>query len=698
MKKSGKFKIHSAFKPMGDQPQAIAALVDNLKKGARDQVLLGVTGSGKTFTSANVIEKLQMPTLIMAHNKTLAAQLYVEFKELFPENAVEYFVSYYDYYQPEAFIPSTNTFIEKDSAINEQIEMMRHSATRSLLTRDDVIIVSSVSCIYGIGSVEEYESMTIRLESNSNMRRDHFLRDLVKIQYRRNDIDFHRGTFRVRGDVVEVHPPYEEDKIIRVEFFGDFIEKISLGDPLSGKEFTSVSSVEIFPGSHYVTGEGRVKLAIDTIREELRERINQLKEQMKYQEAERIEQRTLYDLEILSEMGFCPGIENYSRHLTGRAPGEPPPTLIEYFPEKFLTIIDESHVTIPQIGGMYRGDRARKTTLVEYGFRLPSALDNRPLNFQEFESLMNQVIYVSATPGEYEVKKSEGLIVEQLIRPTGLLDPVIEIRPVKHQVDDLLKEIRIRIEKKERVLITTLTKRSAEDLTEYYQSLGVKVKYLHSEVHTLERVEILRDLRLGVFDVLVGINLLREGLDLPEVSLVAITDADKEGFLRSERSLIQTIGRAARNSEGRVILYADTETDSIKKAVGETNRRRAIQEAYNIEHGITPQTIKKKVAGDFAELHGIEVVQAKAGKPGAEAVKKVTATLEKIGKKPESVEKEIVKLRKKMKKLAAELDFEEAAKVRDEVKRLELLQLSLHEGEVDTASKEIVEGQDGAKS
>ncbi len=697
-KKSPRFKIHSKFKPAGDQPAAIASLTDNIKKGVKDQVLLGVTGSGKTFTAAHIIENTQLPTLIMAHNKTLAAQLFVEFKELFPENAVEYFVSYYDYYQPEAFIPSTNTFIEKDSAINEQIEMMRHSATRSLLSRDDVIIVSSVSCIYGIGSVQEYESMTIKLESNSNMKRDHFLRELVKIQYRRNDIDFHRGTFRVRGDVVEVHPPYEENKIVRIEFFGDYIEKISTGDPLTGRPFETIDMVEIYPGSHYVTGEGRVKTAIETIREELRLRINFLKENMRYPEAERIEQRTLYDLEILSEMGFCPGIENYSRHLTGRAENEPPPTLLEYFPEKFLTIIDESHVTVPQIGGMYRGDRARKSTLVEYGFRLPSALDNRPLNFQEFESLMDKVIYVSATPANYEIEKSQGLVTEQIIRPTGLLDPIIEIRPVKHQVDDLLKEIQIRVKKKERVLITTLTKRSAEDLTEYYQGLGIKVKYLHSEVHTLERIEILRDLRLGVFDVLVGINLLREGLDLPEVSLVAITDADKEGFLRSERSLIQTIGRAARNENGRVILYADVETDSIKKAVSETNRRRGIQAEYNTKHGIRPTTIKKNIAGDFTDLHGIEIVTGKAAKPTIKAMEKLTETLAKMGKTPGSVEKEVEKLRKKMKKHASELEFEEAAKLRDEVKRLELLQLTMHDGEVDTASKNAVEGQDGFKS
>lgn len=644
---------------------------------------------------SHVIQNLGVPTLILAPNKTLAAQLYVEIKELFPQNAVEYFVSYYDYYQPEAYIPSTNTFIEKDSAINDQIDLMRHSATRSLFSREDVIIVSSVSCIYGIGSAEEYQSMTLHVKANDKLRRDHFLRDLVRIQYRRKDFDFHRGTFRVRGDLVEVHPAYEENRVIRIEFFGDFVESMAWVDPLTGEKQEDLEEIKIYPGSHYVTGEERIKSAIETIREELRDRINNLKENMKYSEMERIEQRTLYDLEILSEMGFCPGIENYSRHLTGRAPGEPPPTLIEYFPDNFLTIIDESHVTVPQIGGMYRGDRARKMNLVEYGFRLPSALDNRPLNFQEFEALMDKVIYVSATPSNYEMEKSAGLIIEQIIRPTGLLDPIVEVRPVKHQVDDLLKEINIRVKKKERVLITTLTKRSAEDLTEYYAGLGVKVKYLHSEIDTLERTQILRDLRLGVFDVLIGINLLREGLDLPEVSLVAITDADKEGFLRSERSLIQTIGRAARNQEGRVILYADRITDSMQKAMGETSRRRAIQEEYNTKHGITPTTIKKKIQGDLTEVYGFRAETNNKGKKVAVKISDTLAEQIESGHfDPKKLTKEIDKLRKNMRKVAGELKFEEAAKMRDEVKRLELIQLSMMEGSVSMLSQGIIDGGD----
>jgi excinuclease ABC subunit B len=680
-KKVPLFQLQSPFRPTGDQPQAIENLVKNYSAGAKDQVLLGVTGSGKTFTMAHVISTLECPALILAPNKTLAAQLYIEMKELFPKNAVEYFVSYYDYYQPEAFIPATNTFIEKDSAINEQIDLMRHSATRSLFQRDDVIIVSSVSCIYGIGSAEEYENMTLHLKTNESLRRDHFLRDLVKIQYRRKDFDFHRGTFRVRGDVVDVHPSYEEDRVVRVEFFGDFVESLAWVDPLTGAKVSDLDEVSIYPGSHYVTGEGRVKSAIESIRDELRLRIQHFKDNIQHVEAERIEQRTLYDLEILSEMGFCPGIENYSRHLTGRQPGEPPPTLLEYFPERYLTIIDESHVTVPQIGGMYRGDRARKSTLVEYGFRLPSALDNRPLNFQEFEKIVDLTMFVSATPGEYEFKKSGGLVIEQIIRPTGLLDPVVEVRPVAHQVDDLLAEIRQVVKRKERVLVTTLTKRSSEDLADYFEGLGVKVKYLHSDIDTLERTQILRDLRLGVFDVLIGINLLREGLDLPEVSLVAITDADKEGFLRSERSLIQTIGRAARNANGRVILYADRMTGSMERAMGETGRRRTLQMNYNTEHGITPQTVSKRIHGDLTEIYGFQAERDAKGKTKAV---KLSDTIEKYGGDPKKVLSEIDKLRKKMKKLAADLQFEEAAKLRDEVKRLELLELSLREGVIDS--------------
>jgi len=589
------FKLVSTFKPAGDQPKAIESIVENFKNGLKHQTLLGVTGSGKTFTMAHAIAQLNQPALILAPNKTLAAQLYSEMKELFPENAVEYFVSYYDYYQPEAYVPSTDTFIEKDSAINEQIDRMRHSATRSLFDRRDVIIVSSVSCIYGLGSPEAYEGMMVHVVVEQKLKRDDLLRELIRIQYTRNNVDFSRGTIRVRGDIVEIFPPYEEERVVRIEFFGDFVEKISWIDPLTGQVFEELDQIGIYPGSHYATGDDNLKKAIVTIQDELGHRLNELKANIKFLEAQRLEQRTYYDIEMMEQIGFCSGIENYSRHLTGRGPGEPPPTLIEYFPKEFITIIDESHVTVPQIGGMYRGDRSRKSTLVEHGFRLPSALDNRPLNFQEFEKLMDKVVYVSATPAAYELEKCEGLIIEQIIRPTGLIDPPVEIRPVKTQIDDLLKEVRDRVSKNERVLITTLTKRSAEDLTEYYESLGIKIKYLHSDIETLERTEIIRDLRLGVFDVLVGINLLREGLDIPEVSLVGITDADKEGFLRSERSLIQTIGRAARNVNGRVILYADRETDSMKKAMGETARRRTIQHAHNVANGITPQTNKKKM-------------------------------------------------------------------------------------------------------
>lgn len=666
------FQLVSDFKPSGDQPKAIEQLVSHFKQGLKHQTLLGVTGSGKTFSMAHTIAQIGEPALVMAPNKTLAAQLYMEFKELFPNNAVEYFVSYYDYYQPEAYIPTTDTYIEKDSAINEQIDRMRHSATRSLFDRKDVIIVSSVSCIYGLGSPEAYSGMMIHLEANTAMKRDHLLRELVRIQYTRNNVDFHRGTVRVRGDIVEIFPPYEDDKAIRIEFFGDFIEKISWIDPLTSEILDECDQIGIYPGSHYATGDDSLKTAIATIRDELREQIQFFQKEMKFLESQRIEQRTLYDIEMIEQMGFCSGIENYSRHLTGRGPGEAPPTLLEYFPKNFITFIDESHITVPQIGGMYRGDRARKSTLVGHGFRLPSALDNRPLNFQEFESFMDKVVYVSATPAEYELKKSEGIIVEQIIRPTGLVDPIVEVRPVKFQVDDLLKEIRERIKLKERVLITTLTKRSAEDLSEYYESLGIKVKYLHSDIDTVERMEIIRDLRLGVFDVLIGINLLREGIDIPEVSLVAITDADKEGFLRSERSLIQTIGRAARNLKGYVILYADRVTDSMKKAMGETERRRALQIDYNKKHGITPAGIQKKIREGLGDLFDGNP----AAKLGKESKSEVT-TFEKYAESPQKIQKDIETLRKKMKKMSDNLEFEEAAKIRDEIKRLQIIELNL---------------------
>lgn len=684
----GKFQLVTKFKPAGDQPKAIQQLTENIRQNVQHQTLLGVTGSGKTFTMAHTIAETNLPTLILAPNKTLAAQLYAEFKELFPHNAVEYFVSYYDYYQPEAYVPSTDTFIEKDSAINEQIDRMRHSATRSLFDRRDVIIVSSVSCIYGLGSPEAYSGMMIHIIANKEIRRDIFLRELVRIQYKRNDIDFSRGTFRVRGDVVEIFPPYEDERAIRVEFFGDYIDRVAWVDPLRGKIIEEVDQVAVYPGSHYVNSDDRNKVAIETIREELRTRINTFQEQMKYIERERIEQRTSWDLEMIAEMGTCPGIENYSRHFTGRAEGEAPPTLIEYFPDEFLCFIDESHVTVPQIGGMYRGDRARKMTLVDYGFRLPSALDNRPLNFQEFESLVDKVIYVSATPGEYEMKKSEGLVVEQIIRPTGLIDPQIDVRPVKHQVDDLLKEIRERVAKKERVLVTTLTKRSAEDLTSYYEGLAVKVKYLHSDIVTLERTEIIRDLRLGIFDVLVGINLLREGLDIPEVSLVAITDADKEGFLRSPRSLIQTIGRAARNLNGKVVMYADQLTESMKFAIEETNRRRAIQAKYNEENKIVPYTVTKRISEGMADLQGMEVIV----KDAQERKQVLRENIAKYSADPKKLSLQIARLRKQMKKASDQLDFEEAARIRDEIKRLEVLDLTLHNGEVDQAFTAAVQG------
>lgn len=678
------FQLVSEFKPSGDQPKAIEQLLQNFEAGLNHQTLLGVTGSGKTFTMAHTIQKLNQPALVLAPNKTLAAQLYAEFKELFPQNAVEYFVSYYDYYQPEAYIPSSDTYIEKDSAINEQIDRMRHSATRSLFDRRDVIIVSSVSCIYGLGSPEAYQGMMIQIVSNTEMKRDHLLRELIRIQYQRNNVDFHRGTVRVRGDNVEIFPPYEEERAVRVEFFGDFIERLSWIDPLTGQVLEELDQVGIYPGSHYATTDDNIKRAIKTIQDELRDRLKQMNHDLKFLEAQRLEQRTYYDIEMMEQMGFCQGIENYSRHLTGRGPGEPPPTLLEYFPKDFVTFIDESHVTVPQIGAMYRGDRSRKSTLVEHGFRLPSALDNRPLNFQEFERMMDKVVYVSATPGNYEFQKSEGIIVEQIIRPTGLIDPIVEIRPVKFQVDDLLKEIRERVKINERVLITTLTKRSAEDLTEYYENLGIKVKYLHSDIKTVERTEILRDLRLGVFDVLVGINLLREGLDIPEVSLVGITDADKEGFLRSERSLIQTIGRAARNLNGRVILYADRITDSISKAMGETDRRRKIQQDYNEANGITPQSIKKRIKEGLGEVFDGTLSTPLQGE------NKASAIFNKFSQQPDKIEQEIAKLRARMKELSANLEFEEAAKIRDEIKRLQIIELNVRSGEVEESSSEVL--------
>jgi len=660
------FKLVSEFQPKGDQPQAIESLSDGVQEGVPHQVLLGVTGSGKTFTMANVIEKVQKPTLVISHNKTLAAQLYGEFKELFPENAVEFFVSYYDYYQPEAYIPSTDTYIEKDTQINEDIDKMRHSATRSLLERNDVIIVASVSCIYGLGSPEAYHGMLLYLEKGMTITREEILSKLVEIQYERNDIDFHRGTFRVRGDVIEVFPAHEENRAIRIELFGDEVDAISEIDPLRGRVIEPLDKVPIYPGSHYVTPPEQLQKAIQNIREELKERVGWFKSRNRHLEAQRLEQRTNFDLEMLQELGYCQGIENYSRHLTGRKPGEPPPILLDYYPKDFLLFIDESHVSIPQLIGMYRGDRARKETLVEYGFRLPSALDNRPLMFEEFEKRIRQVIYVSATPSEYEMKKGRGKIVEQIIRPTGLSDPLLEVKPAKNQVDDLLEEIQKRVKKKERVLVTTLTKRMAEDLTEYYADLGIRVKYLHSDIDTLDRVEIIRDLRLGKFDVLIGINLLREGLDIPEVSLVAILDADKEGFLRSEKSLIQTFGRAARNVNGQVILYADKMTGSMDQAILETNRRRKIQEEFNKVHHITPQTVKKAVRNILASIYEADYLTV----PAVSDVEEGYVSLKEI---PAMIQK----LKKEMKESASRLEFERAAEVRDKIQRLEEMELKM---------------------
>ncbi len=655
-----RFKLVSTFQPTGDQPQAIAKLVKGLREGAGYQVLLGVTGSGKTFTMANCIEQVQRPTLVISHNKTLAAQLYSEFRELFPENAVEFFVSYYDYYQPEAYIPGSDLYIEKDTSINEEIDKMRHSATHSLLERNDVIIVVSVSCIYGLGSPEAYYGLLLYIEKGKRMPRGDILSKLVEIHYERNDIDFHRGTFRVRGDVIEIFPPYEEARAIRVELFDEVVEGIYEIDPLRGKVITSLEKIAIYPGSHYVTTSERMKLALEGIKVELQERLAEFKEQNKLLEAQRLEQRTMFDLEMFQEIGYCKGIENYSRHLTGRRPGEPPPTLIDYLPQDALIMIDESHVTIPQLGGMYYGDRSRKGTLVEYGFRLPSALDNRPLTFEEFEERARQVVCVSATPGAYELAKSDGRVAEQIIRPTGLMDPAIEVRPARNQVDDLLGEIKERVEMGDRVLVTTLTKRMAEDLTEYYADLAVRVKYLHSEIDTLERVEIIRDLRLGKFDCLVGINLLREGLDIPEVSLVGILDADREGFLRSERALIQTCGRAARNVAGKVLLYAERITPSMAKAIEESTRRRSIQEEYNQTHGITPETITKSIRDVLtsvyeADYYTVPVVrEEEAGYVS-----------------PRELPKAIKRLKKEMRQAAERLEFERAAEFRDRIQRLQ---------------------------
>ncbi|MFR1612931.1 MAG: excinuclease ABC subunit UvrB [Lachnospiraceae bacterium] len=654
-----KFVLKAPYKPTGDQPQAIEQLVKGFKEGNQCQTLLGVTGSGKTFTMANVIEQLQKPTLVIAHNKTLAAQLYGEFKEMFPDNAVEYFVSYYDYYQPEAYVPSSDTYIAKDSSINDEIDKLRLSATASLIERRDVIIISSVSCIYGLGEPENFEKMMVSLRPGMEKDRDEVLRQLIDIQYDRNEMDFKRGTFRVHGDVVEVIPANEADMAVRIEFFGDEIDRITKVDVLTGEIKSELSHVAIFPASHYVVGKEDLERAVKAIEEELEEQIKYFKSEGKLLEAQRISERTNFDIEMMRETGFCSGIENYSRHLTGSAAGQPPRTLLDYFPDDFIMMIDESHKTVPQVGGMYHGDQSRKRTLVDYGFRLPSALDNRPLSFDEFEQKIDQVLFVSATPGPYEAEH-ELLRAEQVIRPTGLLDPEVEVRPVEGQIDDLISEVNKEVAKKNKILITTLTKRMAEDLTDYMRELGIRVRYLHSDIDTLERTEIVRDMRLDVFDVLVGINLLREGLDIPEITLVAILDADKEGFLRSETSLIQTIGRAARNAEGHVIMYADVMTDSMKQAIEETERRRKVQMAYNEAHGITPQTIKKSVRDLIA------------------VSKKVAAEEVRMEKDPESMsEKELEKLAKEltkqMKKAAAELNFEAAAELRDklvEIKRM----------------------------
>ncbi|OGQ77684.1 MAG: excinuclease ABC subunit B [Deltaproteobacteria bacterium RIFOXYA12_FULL_58_15] len=660
--KQHRFSLRTNLSPCGDQPRAIAELINGFENGQNRQTLLGVTGSGKTFTAAKVIDALQLPTLVVAHNKTLAAQLYGEFRDLFPESAVDYFVSYYDYYQPEAYVPSSDTYIDKDATINDAIDRMRHAATRSLFERNDVIIVASVSCIYGLGSAEAYYDMLVFLQTGDTIDRDVVLRKLTDIQYERNDIDFHRGTFRVRGDVLEVFPAHELDVAVRIEWFGDEIEAIQHVDPLRGKKIADLEKIAIYPSTHYVVTPESRRRALEQIRSELEERLVSLRKSDKLLEAQRLEQRTLFDLEMIEQMGYCNGIENYSRHLSGRAPGQPPPTLLDYFPSDFLMVIDESHQTVPQIGAMYRGDRSRKETLVDFGFRLPSALDNRPLRFDEFESRVDRLLFVSATPGDYELVQSRGVVVEQIIRPTGLIDPEVEVRPAKTQVDDLLAQIRARTCKGERVLVTTLTKRMAEDLTEFLGEAGVRVRYLHSDIDTLDRIEILSDLRRGAFDVLVGINLLREGLDLPEVSLVAILDADKEGFLRSERSLIQTIGRAARHIDGKAILYADNLTGSIQAALNETHRRREIQLAHNLENGITPKSIEKAIR-DIA--------------PGMRMEAKRTV-LESMNDLPVAkMPQRVADLRRQMRDAADALAFERAAELRDQIFELEQLHLDL---------------------
>ena len=649
------FKLHSEYKPTGDQPQAIEYLSKGIEQGKKFQTLLGVTGSGKTFTMANIIQNIQKPTLVLAHNKTLAGQLYSEFKEFFPENHVEYFVSYYDYYQPESYIAQSDTYIEKDASINDEIDKLRHSATASLFETRDVIIVASVSCIYGLGDPIDYENMIVSLRPGMEISRDKIMKKLINMQYSRNEIDFKRGTFRAKGDILEIYPSDKSESAIRAEFWGDEIEKISEINPVTGKSIGTRQHVMIFPNSHYVTSKDKMERALKTIEEEMNERVEYFKSQNKLIEAQRIQERTNFDMEMMKETGFCQGIENYSRHISGREPGSAPYTLFDYFPKDFLLLIDESHATIPQVRAMYNGDRARKDSLVKYGFRLPSAYDNRPLTFNEFENRINQVVFVSATPGDYEKEHSQKNVVEQIIRPTGLLDPKIEVKPVTNQIDDLIEQIRIRVERKERVLVTTLTKKMAEDLTSYLKSLDIKVNYMHSDIKALERLEIIRKLRLGEFDVLVGINLLREGLDIPEVSLVAILDADKEGFLRSERSLIQTIGRAARNTDGTVIMYADSLTDSMEKAISETNRRRSIQEAYNEEHHIIPKTIKKSIRDSI------------------KAIQTENIGVEYKFEKEEDIQSTISKLTDEMLEHASKMEFEQAAELRDKIKELEKL-------------------------